>query len=346
MCTGIIILNYNNFEDTVQCIKSIEEHNTAPVKYIVVDNGSTDKEAVRHIGDFLTGIPNAAFVVSPSNDGYARGNNKGLELAFADDEIDDVLILNNDVLFTSDVLPALIEERRTLPDPAILTPLLRTPKGAIEYNCARVFPSNWTVILPFLLFKYDVLHILTRSSRKQKMLLSDPSLLQRRSFPVGMPSGSFLFIKKSIFRQLGGFDPGTFLYYEENILCKRIRDLKLHNYCVPGVSAVHLGGATTGSAPNLFLQKCNLESADYYLREVGNMTFPQKAVWALTRAAWRLKFALKAGRWRPRTAAAICRPPRGGTPGGTGRPGFEGFPRLRLCRRPKWRQSWRREQAP
>ena len=36
MSTGILILNYNNAADTIHCIDSIRQFNTAPVKYIVV----------------------------------------------------------------------------------------------------------------------------------------------------------------------------------------------------------------------------------------------------------------------------------------------------------------------
>ena len=39
MSTAVVILNYNNSEDTINCIKSVEENNTADVKYVVVDNG-------------------------------------------------------------------------------------------------------------------------------------------------------------------------------------------------------------------------------------------------------------------------------------------------------------------
>ena len=39
MSTGIVILNFNNAAATIDCIRSIEKFNTAPVKYYVVDNG-------------------------------------------------------------------------------------------------------------------------------------------------------------------------------------------------------------------------------------------------------------------------------------------------------------------
>lgn len=310
MSTGIVILNYNSFEETLQCIQSVEEKNSATIKYIVVDNGSTNKDAVSRIHDFLQErfgeqyqrivgnrypdhLTKVNFIVSPTNDGYAQGNNKGLILAFTDSEIEDILILNNDVIFESDILPTLLSVRETLSSPAFLTPLLRNPYGDIEFSCARTLPSNWAVILPFLLFKKDLFHILSWSSRRQKLLLTDPSLLNQPSFPIGMPSGAFMFVSKSLFEQLGGFDPGTFLYYEENILCRLLQDKGLVNYCVPTVHAIHVGGASTSRTNNLFLQKCNLESADYYLRRFSQLTIPQSIIWWITLRLWKLKFRIK-----------------------------------------------------
>lgn len=44
--TCIIILNYNNVEDTIQCIDSIERVNTATIKYIVVENNTPRRQKI------------------------------------------------------------------------------------------------------------------------------------------------------------------------------------------------------------------------------------------------------------------------------------------------------------
>ncbi|MDE7148107.1 MAG: glycosyltransferase, partial [Duncaniella sp.] len=146
--TAIIILNYNNPSDTIACIKSVERYNTAPVKYVIVDNGSTDGVSVPEIDAFLSGafageykrvreadavsgtLPHVTFLTSLSNDGYARGNNKGIALTADDDEIDRLMILNNDILFIEDIIPALKEAQDHLPACAIISPLLLNGKGS------------------------------------------------------------------------------------------------------------------------------------------------------------------------------------------------------------------------
>ena len=55
MYTAIIILNYNNSEDTIKCIESVERYNSADVKYIVVDNGSTRQSVITEISEYIKG---------------------------------------------------------------------------------------------------------------------------------------------------------------------------------------------------------------------------------------------------------------------------------------------------
>jgi GT2 family glycosyltransferase len=51
--TCIIILNYNNVEDTIKCIDSIERINTAAIKYIVVDNNTPQKQKIEILSEYL-----------------------------------------------------------------------------------------------------------------------------------------------------------------------------------------------------------------------------------------------------------------------------------------------------
>ena len=313
MKTGIVILNYNSADETVRCVQSIERYNSADIRYYIVDNASGYEEAVI-IESFLQStfpdqyirsdrqegsLPESAravFIASKTNDGYAKGNNKGLRIAFSDPEIEYILILNNDVYFDSDLIPTLISQIEQLNNPGILTPVLYNLDGEIELNCARHLPSNWEVMLPFILFKKDVFHILSRLSRAQKILKRNPEKLQEPSFDIGMPSGACMFTKKSLLKEIGGFDEGTFLYFEENILCKRLQEKGRVNYCIPAVHALHAGGASTLKSGNLFLQKCNLDSADYYLKNYARLRFVQRIVWQMTNLAWRVKFRIKSCR--------------------------------------------------
>ena len=74
---------------------------------------------------------------------------------------------------------------------------------------------------------------------------------------------------------------------------QRLCRIGLRNYCDPRVQVIHLGGHSTRMSDNLFLQRCNLESADLYFRKYGDCTPVQRMVWALTKASWHMRLAVK-----------------------------------------------------
>ena len=74
MKTGIVILNYNDYETTLKCLQPILDYKN--IDYIiVVDNCSTNDSY-----DQLAKHRNDRWILlrSPSNGGYAKGNNIGI----------------------------------------------------------------------------------------------------------------------------------------------------------------------------------------------------------------------------------------------------------------------------
>ena len=259
MKTALIILNYNNYEDTINCIESAEKYNTASIKYIIVDNGSTRPDSVDKLNAYFRtrfqehykcikeGEDNRlplsylTFLVSSTNDGYACGNNKGLNLAYADNEIDRILILNNDILFVEDIIPKLIETMDELPDCAIISPILyKKGLSEIDYNCAR---RN---ISPSELIKENFFHYWYRLNWKRyadrnvdRFILKNISGQLPAVIPIDLPSGSCMLIEKDLFQRIDSFDPHTFLYYEENIMARKLETLQLKSVLYNDITFVH-----------------------------------------------------------------------------------------------------------
>ena len=290
--TGIIILNYDNSSDTINCIESVERYNTAPVKYIVVDNGSTNPAVIEDIdgylekkfsadymkyydkGQLLRCLPKVCFLISPTNDGYARGNNKGLMLAENDASISDILILNNDILFTEDIIPQLLEVRKEMLSPGLISPLLLKKDGkSIDYTCARNDYSRAQYFFQYLLLFVDLFGLLTFFAKKQNLLETNPLLMKKKFFAIEMPSGSCMLINKLLFKQIGYFDPHTFLYFKENILFRKIKKTGNYNYLVPWLNCIHLGASTSKKSPTSFTMKCHIDSNEYYLHNYNKSHF-------------------------------------------------------------------------
>lgn len=312
MKIAVIILNYNNYEDTINCIESVEKHNTAAIKYIVVDNRSTRLDAVDKLNAYFAErfqedyiclgegesyslpLPYLTFLVSSTNDGYACGNNKGLNLAYADNEINRILILNNDILFVEDIIPKLIEIMEELPDCAIISPILyKKGLSEIDYNCAR---KN---ISPSELIKENFFHYWCRLNRKRyayrnadRFILKNKPI-QSVVIPIDLPSGSCMLIKKDLFQQIGSFDPHTFLYYEENILFKKTENLGLKNYLCTQLKCIHLGASSTALSSSLFIINCGINSSRYYVRHYSGCSYATYALFYFSTLFFRITFILQ-----------------------------------------------------
>lgn len=280
--TALIILNYNGCADTLACVRSVLEHNTAPVRFVVVDNASRPEqkdalalglkeifgERLRVAAPGESALESeATLILNNENSGYARGNNVGLEAAYKCPGVEYVMILNNDVLFVEDIIPPLIDKLRALPDCAIVSPILFKSTELKEYdiNCARRNERVGEMI------GKNFLHYWRRLRKRSPQQVSPGRYLltncsqTKGEIEIELPSGSCMLARKDLMQRIGSFDPNTFLYYEENILYSKIAPLGLKNYLSLDQKCVHLGAATTNSSGGVFINKHAMASQRYYV---------------------------------------------------------------------------------
>lgn len=117
--TWVLILCWNNFEDTAECVRSVRSLEGEAPHILVIDNQSTDGTVDRLRREF-NGLD---ILVNPSNLGYAGGNNAGLARAFSKGA-DYALILNNDVLVEPSLLNTLLDEAEKNDRAAFVAPLV------------------------------------------------------------------------------------------------------------------------------------------------------------------------------------------------------------------------------
>jgi GT2 family glycosyltransferase len=195
-----IVVAHDSAEVLPACLSALAAER---VPAIVVDNASGDASATiaRELG--------ATVIASPRNEGYGRANNRGV----AASDTPFVLIVNPDVEVRPGAIAALLEAAERYPDAALFAPRIVEPSGRI-----------------FL---------------QPRSLLSPPHL--NRSGGMAIPegdaclpflSGACLLIRRDVFLTLGGFDPAIFLFYEDDDLCRRLRDT--------GHALVHIHAAEAG----------------------------------------------------------------------------------------------------
>lgn len=109
----IIVLNWNGWHDTLECLESLLQLQFPNYRVMVCDNASEDGSEAR-IRQWLTQLPphqseRFTLVQTGENRGYGPGNNVGIRLALEDPAMEAVWILNNDVVVDPHALSALYE---------------------------------------------------------------------------------------------------------------------------------------------------------------------------------------------------------------------------------------------
>ena len=109
MNLSIIIVNYNTLELTSNCIRSIYQHvKDLQFEIIVVDNASPDMDA----DELSKRHPGIKLIKSPSNLGFAKGNNLGLSHATGKY----ILLLNSDCELINDAPNICYEYMESVPN--------------------------------------------------------------------------------------------------------------------------------------------------------------------------------------------------------------------------------------
>ena len=122
----IVILNYNSWQDTIECLHSLINVNYQNYNIVIVDNDSTDasikkikqymiEKKVGHIFfkspeesmSYKNNISFVSLIQSSYNGGYGYGNNIGVKYALSN-EADYVLILNNDTIVDPNFLKPMV----------------------------------------------------------------------------------------------------------------------------------------------------------------------------------------------------------------------------------------------
>jgi len=145
------------------------------------------------------------------NIGFGQGHNLALSQV---EGFQYHAIINPDVRFGPEVIPALIEHLRSDPSVALVGPRLMTEDAKVYISCRR-WPKPLDLIgrrfLPEFLRRFI-------DSRRPSFEVHD--LPYDRPTQVDILSGAFLVCSTSIMRRLGGFDPRYFLYLEDYDLCR------------------------------------------------------------------------------------------------------------------------------
>ncbi len=264
MQTSIIIVNYNTFDLTSKCIKSIYKHeNQNNYEIILVDNASTECEAIK----FKNIFPDITLIESNTNLGFAGGNNLGIKQAKGKYILllnSDTQLINNAVTIAKDILDHNLNI-------GVLSGQLQYPSGKFQAASGK-FPS------------------LKREFRELFRINKFLKGIERKQYHLGTkwdytkPTtadwvwGTFFMFRKDDLKQFPGnkLQDDFFMYGEDVQWCYHFKNvLKKEVYYTPEPKVIHyIGGSETNKQepftryiqkmlPNEFKWLCKVKGKVY-----------------------------------------------------------------------------------
>jgi GT2 family glycosyltransferase len=237
---AIVILNWNGWEDTIECLESLYQINYSNYRVVVVDNNSSN-ESILKIKDYCNGKikvkseffeynernkpvdvteyckeesetranylaqdhDHLTLIKNDRNYGFAEGNNIGIRYALQILNADYILLLNNDTVVNKDFLQEMVNV------------------GEMDQNIGIIGPKIYYYGKPNIIWciggKIDWkfargLHVGTNE-------VDNGQYNEMKEFDY--VSGSVFLIKREVIDNIGLMDKKFFLYFEETDLALR-----------------------------------------------------------------------------------------------------------------------------
>jgi N-acetylglucosaminyl-diphospho-decaprenol L-rhamnosyltransferase len=229
---AVVLVTYQSARDLAMCLGSLDRAAAPhPLEVVVVDNASSDAsvEIARGFG--------AKVLENHANLGLSRAINTGVAVTGAPW----LLVANPDTWLSPGSLRRLLATAAADPRIGCVGPHLANPDGS-DYPTGRRFPS------PLMGAVHAALAPLwpdNPATRRYHMAGVDRS----RPLDVDWVSGACMLLRRQAFEQVGGFDPGYFMYFEEMDLCLRLDRAGWRVVFDPVAEVKHVVGGSTASAP-------------------------------------------------------------------------------------------------
>ena len=217
---SVITINYNGLIHTMDFLASFQKITYPNVEVIVVDNASKESP-----DSLLEKYPDTILVKNPVNEGFAGGNNRGMEIAKGDY----FFLINNDTEVAPDILEALLERAEKSEKVGLVCPkiLYHEKPDIIQY-------AGFSAINP-----------ITGRGKGKGYLEKDKGQHQVAEI-TQLAHGAAMFIPKKVVDEIGLMAELYFLYYEEMDYCERIKQAGYEIWYEPKSFILHKESMSVG----------------------------------------------------------------------------------------------------
>ena len=218
---------------------------------VVVDQESLDGSAAMAEQEF----PQVKVIRQKPNLGFGGGNN----VAFRHCRGRYIVLLNSDTVTRPGWLTTLADYADAHPRAGLIGPKLLNPDGSLQYSC-RHFPN-----LGAGLFRNTPLEWLSPRNRLvDDYLMRNWDHMEPRH--VDWLSGACLLARRSLMDEIGGFDEGYFMYFEDVDWSRRAWDAGWEVHYTPNPQVIHEVGRSSDRRPRRMIVMHHESAYRYFCR--------------------------------------------------------------------------------
>jgi len=267
----VIILNWNGWKDTIECLESLFQITYEEYNVIIVDNASSD-DSLEKIRRYCEGeievnssffyyskvnkpielteytkeesekiegksIRGTVLIKNDKNYGFAEGNNIGIRYTLHNLNPNYILLLNNDTVVNKHFLGELVKVAKDCQDTGFVSP------KTYYYN----FENRRDVIN----FAGGTLNMFKGHSQSIGVNEVDKGQYDEIK-TVEYVEGSCLLAKREVLEKIGLFDTKYFAYWEEADLCTRGYEAGYKSVYVPKAKIWHKVSASTDDPTKIY----------------------------------------------------------------------------------------------
>lgn len=197
----LVVVNFNGWEDTEKCLRSLEKLDT-PAQTVLIDNASTDDRCEQVRQQF----PWCHVAREPVNGGWAGGNNAGLRYAL-ERGAEQIILLNNDTTVSPELVSELSEASKRFPEYGIIGPVINhmnEPDIVMTDGCLFNRPGS--------------------AGFFERLIVQPAASATQSITEVDIVNGCCLMVSRAVCEKIGLVDEAFFLIHEESDFCLRARE--------------------------------------------------------------------------------------------------------------------------
>ncbi len=236
MKVGVIVLNYNGLENTLECVESLKssKRHVKGIEIIIVDNDSTDNSKFR-----LSKLKSVTLIFNKENLGYSGGNNVGIKHALKN-QFDYILIINNDAYVDELFFKNIFKDSKI---GEIISPKIYFAPG-FEFHKDRYRATNLGKVIWYAGGSIDWSNIIGVHTGVDEI---DTGQFDKNK-EVDFATGACMLVKKEVFDKIGLFDEKYFLYLEDMDFCVRAKKAGFKIMFTPRAKIWHKNAAASGGS--------------------------------------------------------------------------------------------------